>query len=258
MKNKVSFLKSKFFKHNELIYGFFSRNGGISSRPFNTLNCSKNTKDLNNNVKKNIKKSLYSLNAINKKLIVANQYHSNKIIIIKNKLKKNYRADGFVTNNKNIFLGILTADCAPVFFYDPKLKIIGAAHIGWKGCLNDICKTAIKSMENVGSKKTNIESIIGPCINFKHYEVGRDLYLKYYKKNKKYKKFFIKKDSNKYLFNLSYSIEYQLKKLGIKRVIICNEDTYSNKRKYFSHRRSIMKGESNTGRMINIIGFLRK
>ena len=111
---------------------------------------------------------------------------------------------------------------------------------------------------DLDSLKTNIESIIGPCINFKHYEVGRDLYLKYYKKNKKYKKFFIKKDSNKYLFNLSHSIEYQLKKLGIKRVIICNEDTYSNKRKYFSHRRSTMKGDSNTGRMINIIGFLRK
>ena len=258
MKNKVFFLKSKLFKHNGVIYGFFSRNGGISPKPFNTLNCSKNTNDLKNNVNKNIKKALSSLNAVNQKLIIANQYHSNKIIIIKNRLKKSYRADGFVTKNNNIFLGILTADCAPVFFYDPILKIIGAAHIGWKGCLKNICKSVTESMKNIGSKNTNIEAIIGPCINFRNYEVGRDLYLKFSKKNKEYKKFFIKKANHKYLFNLSSSIEYQLKKLRILRVILCNEDTYSNNEKYFSHRRSKMKEESNTGRMINIIGFLRK
>ena len=205
-----------------------------------------------------LKAALSSLNTVNQKFIIANQYHSNKIIIIKNRLKKSYRADGFVTKNNNIFLGILTADCAPVFFYDPILKIIGAAHIGWKGCLKNICKSVTESMKNIGSKNTNIEAIIGPCINFRNYEVGRDLYLKFSKKNKEYKKFFIKKANHKYLFNLSSSIEYQLKKLRILRVILCNEDTYSNNEKYFSHRRSKMKEESNTGRMINIIGFLRK
>ena len=257
MKNRVYFLKSKFFKHNGVKYGFFSRNGGFSSKPFNTLNCSKNTNDFNNNVNKNIKRALCSLNAVNNKLIIADQYHSNKIIIIKNNLKKTHRADGFVTKNNDIFLGILTADCAPVFLYDPILKIIGAAHIGWKGCLKNIAKSVTESMLNIGSKNKNIEAIIGPCINFRNYEVDKDLYLKFSNKDKRYKKFFIKKANHKYLFNLSSTIEYQLKKLGIQRVILCNEDTYSNNRKYFSHRRSQIRGEKNTGRMINIIGFLR-
>jgi len=258
MKNKINFLKSKFFKHNEITYGFFSRNGGISSKPFNTLNCSNNTSDHKSNVNKNIKKALNSLKFNNQKLIIANQYHSNKIIIIKNKFNKTYKADGFIAKNNNIFLGILTADCAPVFFYDPVLKIIGAAHIGWKGCLKNICNSVIKSMKKIGSKNTNIEAIIGPCINVKNYEVDEVLYRKFTKSNKQYKKFFIKEPNHKYLFNLTSGIEYQLTRLKIQRIILCNEDTYSNSRKYFSHRRSKSNGENNTGRMINIIGFQRK
>ena len=57
-------------------------------------------------------------------LLLLKQVHSNKIFKINNILKKKLIGDGFFTSKKNIALGILTADCAPVFIYDKKLIIV--------------------------------------------------------------------------------------------------------------------------------------
>ena len=62
MYNKISFETSDFFNSNIISYGFFSRNGVLSKKPFNTLNCSSSLGDSVSNVKKNIKLSLNILN----------------------------------------------------------------------------------------------------------------------------------------------------------------------------------------------------
>ena len=68
-----------------------------------------------------------------KNLVLLHQVHSNKIFYIKKKVKKKLIGDGILTKNKNLAIGILTADCCPILFYDPKKNIIGAVHAGWKG-----------------------------------------------------------------------------------------------------------------------------
>ena len=53
---------------------------------------------------------------------------------------------------KKIIIGILTADCVPILFYDPKTKIIGCAHAGWKGALNGIIENTIEKFSEMKSK----------------------------------------------------------------------------------------------------------
>ena len=50
-------------------------------------------------------------------------------------------------------MGILTADCAPILFYDPINMIVGACHAGWKGALTGIIENTLIKMESIGSKK---------------------------------------------------------------------------------------------------------
>tara|TARA_B100000686_G_scaffold212349_1_gene219255 strand:- start:775 stop:1557 length:783 start_codon:yes stop_codon:yes gene_type:complete len=260
MKNNIYYKNSKNFKYSDIRYGFFSRNGGVSTKPFNTLNCSLSSNDKKKNIKQNVKRVLNRLDFSNHKLITGIQYHSNKVIIINNKNYNNkiYKADGFITKNKNIVLGILTADCAPIFFYDPLNQIIGAAHAGWRGCLKNICYKTIQSMKKLGSNNNNINAIIGPCINISNYEVSKDLYKKFINVNKEYKKFFVIKKSGKFFFNLEKTLKYQLKILKINKIIMVNDDTFSNHNRYFSHRRSNICNNNETGRMLNVIGFLEK
>ena len=91
--------------------GFFTRIGGVSKKENYSLNCSFNRKDTRVNVNKNIDICLKNLK-IKKKIKFISQIHSNKIVEINKKnIGKKYSGDGLVTSNKQIALGILTADC---------------------------------------------------------------------------------------------------------------------------------------------------
>ena len=63
-------------------------------------------------------------------LITLNQIHSNQVVYFEHEanVKNKISADAIVSKVKNIGIGILTADCAPILFYDPNKKIIACAH----------------------------------------------------------------------------------------------------------------------------------
>ena len=63
-----------------LSYGFFTRNGGVSEYPFNSLNCSFNVNDNKNNVKENLRLVSHELRL--KKIIKLNQIHSSNVLIL--------------------------------------------------------------------------------------------------------------------------------------------------------------------------------
>jgi len=103
--------------------GFFTRNGGVSKKENYSLNCSLNSKDTKVNVKKNIDICLKNLN-IKKKIKFISQIHSNKIVEINKKnIGNKYSGDGLITSNKQIALGVLTADCCPIFIFDKNKNI---------------------------------------------------------------------------------------------------------------------------------------
>ena len=162
--------------------------------------------------------------------------------------------DGIVTKKKNIILGILTADCAPILFYDPLNKIIGACHAGWKGSLNGILENTINAMKNLGARSNSIKCAIGPCISQDSYQVSLDFYLQFILENPSNRQFFeseIKKD--KFRFSLKKYIKYKLNNFGIQDISSIPIDTFKQDHICFSYRKSIKKKENDYGRMISTI-----
>lgn len=237
---------------NIVKFGFFTSNGGVSSGNYFSLNCNKSSKDKKTNVKKNINIALSNLGINNCKLKLINQTHSNKVSIIdfKNYKKKLY-GDAMITTEKNIALGVLTADCAPILLFDKKRNFISCIHAGWKGSLSNIVGKTINIIKNMNSSK--IIAIVGPCISFNNFEVEKDFKIKFIKKNPKYSKFFKTKNKTKDLFNLRGIINYQIKNEKISIIYNINRDTYKNRSNFFSHRRATHEKKISTGRMINII-----
>ena len=167
-------------KYSHIKYAFFSRNKGISDGIYKSLNCGLSSKDKKSNVLKNRIVALKRIGLSNKNLIIPNQVHSNKIKIVdENSINKNITADGLITKSNKIVLGILTADCAPIFFFDSKKNIVSAVHAGWKGAKNGVIKNTIKLMLECGSKLNNIISCIGPCIGKESYKVNNDFFRKF-------------------------------------------------------------------------------
>ena len=158
-----------------------------------------------------------------------------------------------VSKTKNIGIGILTADCAPILFYDPNKKIIGCAHSGWKGALNGIIENTIKKFNELDSKNKDLIAVIGPCIEKKYYEVGTDFFEKFISENRKNEKFFEKISKNKYIFDLRGFINREISNLDIQNIENIKMDTFSEKEFFYSYRRSCVNKEKDYGRCISVI-----
>ena len=238
-------------KFKNISHGFFNNLGGVSNGIYKSLNCGIGSNDKKKNVIKNLKIVSKKI-GIKKKIILLHQLHSDKIFFINKISKKKLLGDGLITNNKNIAIGILTADCAPILFYDPKKNIIGVAHAGWKGAYKKIGKKMISKFKKRGSKVNNILAVIGPCISQRNYEVKNDFKTKFLKQSPQNVKHF-KLIKNKIYFDLNGYVFNQLIKTGIKNVEIIKKDTFNPKNNFFSARRSFKKKNNDYGRNISII-----
>ena len=246
-------IKSKLLgNHKNINHGFFNRIGGNSTGIYKSLNCGLGSNDKKKNVNKNLDIVCKKIGCNKNRLILLNQVHSSKVFYLNKIIKTKIKGDGLITGKNGLALGILTADCAPLLFYDPKKKIIAAAHAGWKGAYKKISKKIIKIFEKKGSCIKDICVTVGPCISQNNYEIKNDFKKKFIKQNKKNKIYF-KYLKNKMFFNLRHYIADQLIGLGIKKLEIIKKDTYNNKNKFFSSRRSLKEKKYDYGRNISLI-----
>ena len=187
-------------------------------------------------------------------LIFLKQIHSKKIIFIEKGKKFSRVGDGMITKEKGIALGIFSADCLPIFIYDPKKKIIGLLHAGWKGSLEGIARKAIKIFKKEGSNPKDILVYIGPSISGKCYEISKERAEIFSKKFPKFKSKIIKKRNKKYFLDLKKLNKLIFIEEGVlpKHIQISKTCTFCNKN-YFSFRRE----KKLSGEMLSIFCKMR-
>lgn len=121
-----------------------------------------------------------------KEVIYLKQIHSDKVIKYDGLDKEtfiNYEGDAIITNEKNIAIGIFTADCVPIIIVDEKNQVSAAIHSGWKGTYNSIVLNTIDMMKKeYSSKVDNLKVYIGPHIRKCCYEVSKELKDKFIEK----------------------------------------------------------------------------
>ena len=246
-------ISSKLLRKTQIVnHAFFNSNNGYSKGIYKSLNCGKGSKDKKEYIKKNLDFVKMKIKSRNNKIVLLHQVHSSKFFIIKKAPKKKMIGDAIVTNIKNLPIGVLTADCAPILILDYKKKIIAAVHAGWKGAYKNIVIKVLKKLINMGSKKENIITAIGPSISQKSYEVGKEFKDKFLKKNKKHA-FFFKIKKNRIYFDLAKFINNQLISFGISKIDVIRKDTFDKKNNFFSARRSLKRNEPDYGRNISVI-----
>ena len=246
-------IKSKILDNTKIVnHGFFNKRNGFSKGIYKSLNCGKGSKDKKTNVKRNL---IYVKDKICSKInsiVLLYQVHSSKVFFIKKIPKKKIVGDALITNTRNIPIGVLTADCAPLLILDYKRKIIGAVHVGWKGAYKNIINKVLRKFIKSGSKKKDIIAVIGPSISQKNYEVGKEFKHKFICKNKRNSIFF-KLKQKKIYFDLVKFIYYQLNSFGILKIDVIRKDTFDKKNNFFSARRSLKRNEPDYGRNISVI-----
>lgn len=188
------------------------------------------------------------------KVFFINQIHSSKVLCIDTQtLHLPLTGDGMVTRIEGIGLAILTADCAPVLFFDPVAKVIGAAHSGWRGTMIGIIENTIDAMLEIGGTKDNIIASIGPCISQINYEVDINFKKQITKNYSISEKLFILKPNGKYLFDLPGYVKIRLKNYGVKASSSIGICTYDQQNNFHSFRRAQHTEVASHERNISII-----
>lgn len=238
-------------------HGFFSRKGGVSEGVYHGLNVGPGSHDARDAVLENRRRVAEWFGQAQDKLFTLHQVHSAKVVTVDADFRQRERqeADGFVTNQAGVILGILTADCGPVLFADGKNRVIGACHAGWKGAIQNIMEKTIVAMEKLGAERQHIHAALGPCIAQASYEVGAEFREHFLEQSHENAAFFIASEiaCDKSHFDLGGYIKAQLRKSGIASVNLLAKDTCLLENTFFSNRRKTLRGESDYGRQVSAI-----
>ncbi len=151
---------------NNIVYASFSRVGGVSLAPYDSLNVSFSVGDDPLLVYENLRiiKDFLGLDSIN----MVNQIHGNKVSCVDKANFSIFRtlsdADGLITTLKGQGLLIKHADCQSISLFDPNLGLIANIHCGWRGLAGGIIERTISMFKDKGSNPSDIFAVISPSL----------------------------------------------------------------------------------------------
>jgi len=253
--DEINFKKTKLLAGIQGVrHGFFTKNGGVSSGVYASLNCSPSSDDKPENVSENRQRVMAALGLNEATLFGLNQIHSKHVHHIKTRKDSDFPdGDALVSTQKGIALSVLGADCTPILFASKKGEIIAAAHAGWRGAVNGIVESVVQKMLQLGTKRENIVACIGPTIHQTAYEVQDDFINELTTLSDfKVGEFLLQKDGGTF-FDLPAYLLKQCKRSGIEASNI-GLDTYQLSDEFFSYRRNTHQKLTDYGRQISVIG----
>lgn len=167
-----------FMSFPEIHHGIFTRSGGYSPRPFDSLNVSFHVGDEKKHVERNRQAILSHIKG--GQLIFVKQDHGDHVLIVDEKsTRKNdddlQVADAMITDKPNFFLTIQVADCQAIVLYDPIARVVANIHSGWRGSIRNVIARTIEKMAfHFSTVPQNLVAAISPslgpcCAEFVHY-----------------------------------------------------------------------------------------
>jgi hypothetical protein len=237
-----------------VLHGFFGRAGGVSQGPlYRSLNVGLGSKDRPEDIRENRARVASWFGTDTDHLATLYQVHSPDVVRVGSELGERPEADGQVTDQPCMVLGILTADCGPVLFAEAQAGVIGAAHAGWKGALDGVLENTIEAMVKLGAKRERIVASLGPSISQRNYEVGPEFVERFTARDPDWARFFVPSAKPGHsMFDLPGLTVSRLTAAGVKaeNLDIC---TYADEENFFSYRRTTHRQEPDYGRQISAI-----
>lgn len=233
-------------------HAFLTRQGGVSIPPYDSLNLSDKNGDREELVSKNENLIAKAFGFDSSRLILLDQMQQDQILLLKEPiitLPSPLEYDALITNSPNAFLGILTADCLPIFVVDQKRKVIAATHAGRQGTALHITAKVLKKMEEeFGCSSKDLLIAMGPSIGSCCYEIDKKVF------QSEWEPFSTSRGAGKWMVDLAQINIAQMKREGIKEEQISwiNLCTHCHSDLFFSYRK-----EGRTGRQLSFIGIIQ-
>jgi len=244
-----------FDAYPNLTHAIFTRQGGYSQAPFDTLNLGSSVGDDPQAIKKNYEQVYQVTHITPEQTVSCHLIHSADVLTINqaNQQRLMGKADGLVTGTPNIYLSMRFADCTPLIFFDPARGAVGLTHAGWRGTMQDMAGATVRMMvKQFDCRPGDMIAVIGPAIGPCCYEVGPEVMAAATENFEDSASLFTRWNgkANHAHFNLWEANRRQLAAAGVQQIIQSELCTACRTDQFFSHRAE----QGRTGRFGVIIG----
>lgn len=106
---------------------------------------------------------------------IPEQTHSCNVAVTDGLSRYYQDTDALITFERDVPIGVKTADCVPILVYAPDKQGIAAIHAGWKGTLGGIVDNVMDALEEKGVDASQLKVAFGPSISKDVYEVSQEL-----------------------------------------------------------------------------------
>jgi YfiH family protein len=218
-----------------------TRSGGVSTGPFASMNLGQRVGDDTGSVRTN--------RALLRDLLPAEpkwlqQVHGT-LVVDADRLRHPVDADAAVARNPGSVCAVMVADCLPVLLTDRAGSVVASAHAGWRGLAAGVLENTVQAM---GTAPGELLAYLGPAIGPSAFEVGADVREAFLNRSAEAASAFVVYKPGKWLADLFALARQRLVAAGVNRIHGGRLCTFSDSRRFFSHRRDKV-----TGRMAALI-----
>jgi len=218
-----------------------TRSGGVSTGPFANMNLGQRVGDDTESVRTN--------RALLRELLPAEpkwlqQVHGT-LVVDADRLRHPVDADAAVARTPGSVCTVMVADCLPVLLTDRAGSVVASAHAGWRGLAAGVLENTVQAM---GTAPGELLAYLGPAIGPSAFEVGADVREAFLAGSAGAASAFVVHKPGKWLADLFALARQRLVAAGVNRIHGGRLCTFSDSRRFFSHRRDKV-----TGRMAALI-----
>lgn len=159
-------------------HSFTTRDEGVSTGPFTSLNLSVTVGDPRPNVEANRRAVLARMGRPEATWVSVKQVHADAIVQVTASALRFAEADALWTRDRGAAVAVLVADCVPILIADVKGRVIAAVHAGWRGTELKVAAKVVKRLADEGIKPTDLRVAMGPAIGPLRFEVGAEVLTK--------------------------------------------------------------------------------
>jgi YfiH family protein len=161
-----------------------TRDGGISTGRFSTLNLGLHVGDEPGRVRTNRARVAAALGTASEAFVWCEQAHRPRVQVVTRSDAGRGAWDGadaiagtdaLVTADPGLVLAVMVADCVPLVLFDPTARVLACVHAGWRGTVLGVTTAAVEAMTGIGADPARIVAGIGPAISPDLYQVGPEV-----------------------------------------------------------------------------------
>lgn len=160
-------------------HAFFTRCGGASDEPFDSLNFSIDVGDAPERVTRNLALAAEELGVDPDRILFLQQVHGTTTHAVAPPFDRRetvaLQGDAVVARDPSVACSVRVADCAPILLADRVTGTVAAVHSGWRGTQQNIVAHVVRFLREYAGRSLDLVAAVGPHIEPCCFEVGHDV-----------------------------------------------------------------------------------